>query len=212
MGGKGAVEMVQVKGLGQMPREFNVKYDGANFNDAKGMGRMRDESWVTVSCDRSEWFRDEFNMTGHKTKTGYEVEVAVNSEASVSLWKKGSVIFTYTETEKGGLWGMKAFVGDKDWFLCRPDRVIERISAGFRCFIKENNKDGFSKTAEILVNSLVRQKDGIASRASLYTPPKGDTTVLMSEYYITLPDAGEASDPCYKPPAKSPKNEVRASK
>ena len=151
-----SLKVVPVKGIGNLPDSFVANYEGVNIDlkDSVDRSNHHNESQVVVSCEHDSLFDDDFNVTAYKTQDGYHLDIAVNSEVKIGLWKDGRILLDYSE--KTGHWMMKAYSDGKEWAFCEPKAVVKVITSGLKCFAaKDAKKFGFAKAAMLLSDSIM---------------------------------------------------------
>lgn len=166
-----------VKQIGQTPKFFphqlsalNHTFTGVEFNRVGDANRWN-EGHVKVACEHGTFFDDSFAFAGVPSKTGYSLEIKVDSWSPVPLWNSGRILLAYDN--KTGHWKMDGYANSlkgRKWKFCNPAGTIDKITASLGCFIGDGN--GLKKTflAQIsgLVNSLSNDKEHIAKTTPTY--------------------------------------------
>lgn len=150
---------------------FSTEYKGGvNLEDYNSVNR-HNEAGIGAVCGEDTFVDDNFDISVSKQANG-DVVLSVNldSEVIVGLWKHGRVDLRYDNIAKK--WGVVAYhdiQGEKEWLMCRPDAVLNNITAGLECFVNDmRNPDTERETIAILKNSISNQTENIISSARLY--------------------------------------------
>lgn len=161
----------EVQGIGKMPESFYVQYDGVNFETLSTTKQYNEQS-VFATCDREDFFDDDFNISGYKMPGGYVLHVNFNSEVGQGLFNNGSVTLFYKESDKR--WTMMtASSSDRAWRFCSPEHVVELIEKGLRCYEADSNQDNEVRgIVARLANSLDVASKMLLSTSAIFAGPK----------------------------------------
>lgn len=163
--------MSWVKGIGLLPKKFELEFDGANFERVKG-SNGHDEGGVKVYCNRKDTFNDDFNVYGEDQGDTYKVKVNIASEAAIGIWANGEIEFTYNKKTED--WKMSGSWAGSKWSFCKPDATIAKIEDGIICLLKDPSvlqSDFTTMAIKMLAASIRNNSRDIAFIADRYPYP-----------------------------------------
>lgn len=186
-----AFEMVNVAGVGMVPRQFGTSFDGVNLDYKTGWGRYHHEAGLDLKCEHDALFDDSFDFALARVGDRYEVNILLGSEMSIPLFARGRVTFIYDERARH--WTVSAarrpIIGSEaEWKLCSPDSLVNDMVAGLRCFASsaEAKEQGLGEAVAAIATSIESDKAYIVSRAAIY--PRADCDVSPDTDTVTIPE------------------------